>query len=102
MSQSSAQGAAARSAFTREDHTAATLHVDAAIMNANETHHDHVCPVCDRPMRLVTMLKQLPSERTFVLQCRPCGVSTTKTVEVPGRSEGPAELRDFGWTQGRP
>jgi hypothetical protein len=34
-------------------------------------------------------------EQTFVLQCRPCGLSTTKTVEAPGRGGGAAEVRGF-------
>jgi hypothetical protein len=72
----------------------------AAPMNPCENHV--VCPVCDRPMRLATVLNRAPYERTFVLQCRPCGLSTTKTVEAPGRGGGAAELRGFGWTQGNP
>jgi hypothetical protein len=36
-------------------------------------------------MRLAIVLSHAPYEQTFVLQCRPCGLSTTKTVEGPGR-----------------
>jgi hypothetical protein len=35
-------------------------------------------------MRLATVLRRAQGEQTFVLQCRPCGLSTTKTVEVLG------------------
>jgi hypothetical protein len=58
----------------------------AAVMHPND--NDFVCPVCDRPMRLATVLNYGPYEQTFVLQCRPCGLSTTKTVEVTGRRDG--------------
>jgi hypothetical protein len=70
----------------------------AAVMDPND--NDLVCPVCDRPMRLATVLNHAPYEQTFVLQCRPCGLSTTKTVEAPGRGGGAAEVRGFGWTGG--
>jgi hypothetical protein len=42
------------------------------------------CPVCSKPMRLLTTIRRVPGEQTFVLQCKPCGLSTTKTVEGPG------------------
>jgi hypothetical protein len=57
----------------------------AAVMNPNE--NDFVCPVCGRPMRLLTVLRQAPGEQTFVVQCRPCGLSTTKTVDAPRQSD---------------
>ena len=41
------------------------------------------CPVCDRQMRLTTVLRPTAREETLVLQCRPCGVSTTKTIAAP-------------------
>jgi C4-type Zn-finger protein len=48
---------------------------------------DHACPVCGRPMRLLTTIRRVPGEQTLVLQCRPCGLSTTETVEPkPGES----------------
>ena len=37
------------------------------------------CPVCGEAMRLLTVRKPGPDEETLVLQCRPCGLSTTKT-----------------------
>jgi C4-type Zn-finger protein len=58
--------------------------------------NDFVCPVCDRPMRLATVLNHAPYQRTFVLQCRPCGLSITKTRRWR------RQLRGFGWTQGNP
>jgi transcription elongation factor Elf1 len=57
----------------------------AAVMDPNE--NDFVCPVCDRPMRLATVLNHATHEQTFVLQCRPCGLSTTKTVDLPRQSD---------------
>jgi hypothetical protein len=57
----------------------------AAVMDPSE--HDFVSPVCDRPMRLATVLNHAPDEQTFVLQCRPCGLSTTKTVDAPRQSD---------------
>jgi C4-type Zn-finger protein len=54
-------------------------------MDTNE--NDFVCPVCDRPMRLASVLNHAPYEQTFVLQCRPCGLSTTKTVDAPRQSD---------------
>jgi C4-type Zn-finger protein len=44
--------------------------------------NDLICPVCGQRMRLATVLERAPGERTLVLQCRPCGLSTTKTVEA--------------------
>jgi C4-type Zn-finger protein len=63
---------------------------------------DFLCPVCDRQMRLATVLSHAPYEQTFVLQCKPCGLSTTKTVEAKGTAIAPAEHRGSGWTQGHP
>jgi hypothetical protein len=48
----------------------------------NPSDSDCLCPVCDRPMRLAAVLRPTPREETLVLQCRACGVSTTKTVEA--------------------
>jgi uncharacterized Zn finger protein len=45
------------------------------------------CPVCGRPMRLLTVIRRVPGEQTLVLQCRPCGLSTTSTVETPKLGE---------------
>jgi hypothetical protein len=45
------------------------------------------CPVCGRPMRLLTITPRVPGEQTFVLQCKPCGLSTTKTVDAPEPGE---------------
>jgi hypothetical protein len=45
--------------------------------------NDHACPVCGRPMRLLTTIRRVPGEQTLVLQCRPCGFSTTETVDAP-------------------
>jgi hypothetical protein len=70
------------------------------VMDQNDT--DLLCPVCDRPMRLATVLCPAPREQTLVLQCRPCGVSTTKTVEAPGRGDSAAERRGPGQPQGYP
>ena len=43
-------------------------------------HEDAVgCPVCSGAMKLLTVRKHAPDEETLVLQCRHCGVSTTKT-----------------------
>jgi hypothetical protein len=36
----------------------------ATVMDTNE--NDYVCPVCDRPMRLATVLSHAPYEQTFV------------------------------------
>ena len=47
------------------------------------SHNDHACPVCGRPMRLLTTIRRVPGEQTLVLQCRPCGLSTTETVDAP-------------------
>jgi transcription elongation factor Elf1 len=47
----------------------------------NPSEGDFICPVCGQWMRLSTVLKHAAGEQTFVLQCRPCGLSTTKTVE---------------------
>ena len=54
----------------------------------NRSDNDCPCPVCDRPMRLATVLRPTPREEILVLQCRPCGVSTTKTVEAVGTADG--------------
>jgi hypothetical protein len=59
-----------------------------------------LCPMCDRPMRLATVLRPTPREQTLVLQCRPCGVSTTKTVEAPGRGDSAVERIGSGRPQG--
>jgi hypothetical protein len=56
--------------------------LDAAAMDL--CHNDFLCPVCSKPMRLLTTIRRMPGEQTLVLQCRPCGLSTTKTVEGPG------------------
>jgi uncharacterized Zn finger protein len=47
------------------------------------TQNDTLCPVCGEPMRVLNVIR-VPGEQTYVLQCRPCGVSTTKTVDAPG------------------
>jgi hypothetical protein len=46
--------------------------------------NDLLCPVCSEPMRLLTTIRRVPGEHTFVLQCKPCGLSTTKTVDGAG------------------
>jgi transcription elongation factor Elf1 len=56
--------------------------LDAAAMDL--CHNDFLCPVCSKPMRLLTTIRRMPGEQTLVLQCKPCGLSTTKTVEGPG------------------
>jgi hypothetical protein len=48
--------------------------VERATMNL--CNNDHACPVCGRPMRLLTTIRHVPDEQTLVLQCRPCGLST--------------------------
>ena len=53
----------------------------------NPTENDFVCPVCGRPMRLLTVLRHAPGEQTFAVQCRPCGLSTTTTVDAPRQSD---------------
>jgi hypothetical protein len=35
-------------------------------------------------MRFLTIIRRVPGEKTFVLQCRPCGLSTAKTVDGAG------------------
>jgi hypothetical protein len=42
--------------------------------------NDLLCPVCSQSMRLPT-IRRVPGEQTFVLQCKPCGLSTTKAVD---------------------
>jgi hypothetical protein len=43
-------------------------------------HEDAVaCPLCGEMMKLLIVRKHDPDEETLVLQCRRCGVSTTKT-----------------------
>jgi uncharacterized protein YbaR (Trm112 family) len=37
------------------------------------------CPVCDETMELLDVRQRDRDEETLVLQCRRCGVSTTKT-----------------------
>jgi C4-type Zn-finger protein len=49
--------------------------------------NDLACPVCGRPMRLLTIIRRVPGEQTLVLQCRPCGLSTTNTVDAPKLGE---------------
>jgi C4-type Zn-finger protein len=49
-----------------------------AVMMISES--DLLCPVCDRQMRLTTVIDRSPREKTLMLQCRPCGLSTTHTV----------------------
>jgi hypothetical protein len=49
-----------------------------AIMSLSNT--DHACPVCGRPMRLLTTIRRVPGEQTLVLQCGPCGLSTTEIL----------------------
>jgi C4-type Zn-finger protein len=56
--------------------------LDAATMNLSDD--DLVCPVCDQPMRLLATIRRVPGEQTLVLQCRPCGLSTTKTIDGAG------------------
>jgi C4-type Zn-finger protein len=53
----------------------------------NLSKDDLLCPVCSKPMRLMTIIRRVPGEQTFVLQCKPCGLSTTKTVEGPSSCE---------------
>jgi transcription elongation factor Elf1 len=48
---------------------------------------ERTCPVCGRPMRLLTIFRRKPGEETYALQCRPCGLSTTKTIEGPGKEQ---------------
>jgi hypothetical protein len=43
-------------------------------------------------MRVLNVIR-VPGEQTYVLQCGPCGVSTTKTVDAPGPATPTA---DFG------
>jgi hypothetical protein len=57
----------------------------AAVMDLAK--NDFVCPVCGQPMRLLTVLKHAPGEQTFVVQCRPCGLSTTRTVDAPRQND---------------
>jgi hypothetical protein len=47
---------------------------------------EFACPVCGRPMRLLTIIRHVP-EQTLVLQCRPYGQSTTNTVEAAKSGE---------------
>jgi hypothetical protein len=56
--------------------------LDAVSMNLCDD--DLLCPVCGRPMRLLATIRRVPDGQTLVLQCRPCGLSTTETVEGPG------------------
>ena len=49
--------------------------------------NDTLCPVCSRPMRLLTIIRRVPGEETHVLQCKPCGLSTTKTVDATGSED---------------
>jgi hypothetical protein len=35
-------------------------------------------------MRLLSIIRRVPGQQTFVFQCRPCGFSTTKTVDARG------------------
>ena len=44
--------------------------------------NDTLCPVCSRPMRVLTILRRVQGKETHVLQCKPCGLSTTKTVDA--------------------
>jgi hypothetical protein len=46
--------------------------------------NDLLCPVCGQPMQLLTIIRRVPDKQTFVLQWRPCGLSTTKTVDGAG------------------
>ena len=46
--------------------------------------NDRLCPVCSQPMQLLTTIRRVPDQETFVLQCKPCGLSTTKTVDGAG------------------
>jgi C4-type Zn-finger protein len=45
---------------------------------------DLLCPVCGQPMRLLATMQRVPGEQTLVLQSRPCGLSTTMTVDGAG------------------
>ena len=56
--------------------------------------NNFICPVCDRPMRLATILQQVPDEETFVFDCRPCGLSTTRTIDAPRQAGHPRELNE--------
>jgi hypothetical protein len=49
---------------------------------------DSACPVCARPMRLLTIFHREPREHMYVLQCRSCGLSTTKTIETSEEAQG--------------
>jgi C4-type Zn-finger protein len=61
------------------------------------SHNDHACPVCGRPMRLLTTIRRVPGEQTLVLQCRRCGLSTTETVDAPQTTrERALTLRHLG------
>ncbi|MBV9970489.1 MAG: hypothetical protein JO228_10930 [Xanthobacteraceae bacterium] len=55
---------------------AASKAVDAA--------DDSFCPVCQKPMRLLTIIKRGRGEQALVLQCSPCGLSTTITTDAAG------------------
>jgi hypothetical protein len=57
---------------------------------------DHACPVCGRPIRLLTTIRRVPGEQTLVPQCRPCDLSTTETVDAPKPGESMLTLRHPG------
>jgi hypothetical protein len=52
---------------------------------------DLLCPVCDRRMRVTSVMERSPGEKTFILQCRTCGLSTAQTLSGE-RPERPCAL----------
>jgi transcription elongation factor Elf1 len=58
---------------------------DAAAMDL--CHDEFLCPVCSKPMQLLTTIRRMTGEQTLVLQCKSCSLSTTKTVEGPGHHD---------------
>jgi C4-type Zn-finger protein len=59
----------------------------------NLSDDDLLCPVCGQPMRLLGTIHRAPGEQTLVLQCRPCGLSTTMTVDRAGPREPRTNLK---------
>jgi len=45
-----------------------------------ESVSQHACPICAQPMRLLTTLRRTVREDSYVLQCKPCGLSTIQIV----------------------
>jgi len=54
----------------------------------NLCNNDYACPVCGRPMRLLTTIRHVPDEQTLVLQYHACGYALANKGHYTRAIEG--------------